>query len=57
MVISAAGVRPAIGYLEKSGVNCLLGVLTDEHMQTNVPAFMLPAIAPRRLTKSAAKPS
>jgi NAD(P)H-nitrite reductase large subunit len=36
LVISAAGVRPAIGYLEKSGVNCLLGVLTDEHMQTNV---------------------
>ncbi len=37
LVISAAGVRPAIGYLENSGVRCLLGVLTDEHMQTNVP--------------------
>ena len=36
LVISAAGVRPAIGYLEKSGVTCLLGVLTDEHLQTNV---------------------
>jgi NAD(P)H-nitrite reductase large subunit len=37
LVISAAGVRPAIGYLEKSGIQCLLGVLTDEHLQTNVP--------------------
>jgi NAD(P)H-nitrite reductase large subunit len=37
LVISAAGVRPAIGYLENSGITCLLGVLTDEHMQTNVP--------------------
>ncbi len=37
LVISAAGVRPAIGYLEDSGITCLLGVLTDEHMQTNVP--------------------
>jgi NAD(P)H-nitrite reductase large subunit len=29
-------VRPAIGFLEKSGVTCLLGVLTDDHLQTNV---------------------
>jgi NAD(P)H-nitrite reductase large subunit len=36
LVISAAGVRPAIGFLENSGITCLLGVLTDEHMQTNV---------------------
>src|SRR5665811_1890047 len=36
LVISAAGVRPAIGFLEKSGITCLLGVLTDEHLQTNV---------------------
>jgi NAD(P)H-nitrite reductase large subunit len=36
LVISATGVRPAIGFLENSGVKCLLGVLTDEHMQTNV---------------------
>ncbi len=39
LVISAAGVRPAIGYLEHSGVTCLLGVLTDEHLQTNVPGI------------------
>jgi NADPH-dependent 2,4-dienoyl-CoA reductase/sulfur reductase-like enzyme len=39
LVISAAGVRPAIGYLANSGVNCLLGVLTDEHLQTNVPGI------------------
>ncbi len=37
LVISAAGVRPAIGFLEHSGITCLLGVLTDEHLQTNVP--------------------
>jgi NAD(P)H-nitrite reductase large subunit len=39
LVISAAGVRPAIGYLKDSGVTCLLGVLTDEHLQTNVPGI------------------
>lgn len=39
LVISATGVRPAIGFLENSGITCLLGVLTDEHMQTNVPGI------------------
>ena len=39
LVISAAGVRPAIGFLEKSGITCLLGVLTDAHLQTNVPGI------------------
>ncbi len=39
LVISAAGVRPAIGFLENSGVTCLLGVLTDQHLQTNVPGI------------------
>lgn len=39
LVISAAGVRPAIGFLEKSGVTCLLGVLTDAHLQTNAPGI------------------
>jgi NAD(P)H-nitrite reductase large subunit len=37
LVISATGVKPTIGFLEHSGITCLLGVLTDEHMQTNVP--------------------
>jgi NAD(P)H-nitrite reductase large subunit len=37
LVISATGVKPNIGFLENSGVKCLLGVLTDEHLQTNVP--------------------
>jgi NADPH-dependent 2,4-dienoyl-CoA reductase/sulfur reductase-like enzyme len=36
LVISAVGVRPNIGFLEKSGVRCLVGVLTDEHLETNV---------------------
>jgi NAD(P)H-nitrite reductase large subunit len=39
LVISATGVKPAIGFLEKSGVTCLQGVLTDEHLQTNVPGI------------------
>jgi NADPH-dependent 2,4-dienoyl-CoA reductase/sulfur reductase-like enzyme len=37
LVISATGVRPAIGYLKDSGITCLQGVLTDAQMQTNVP--------------------
>jgi NAD(P)H-nitrite reductase large subunit len=37
LVISAAGVKPAIEFLADSGISCLLGVLTDEHLQTNVP--------------------
>jgi NAD(P)H-nitrite reductase large subunit len=36
LVISATGVKPNIGFLEKSDVRCLLGVLTDERMQTNI---------------------
>lgn len=39
LVISAAGVRPAIGFLKDSGITCLLGVLTDAHLQTNVPGI------------------
>ena len=39
LVISAAGVRPAIGFLKDSGISCLLGVLTDAHLQTNVPGI------------------
>jgi NAD(P)H-nitrite reductase large subunit len=39
LVISATGVKPTIGFLADSGVRCLLGVLTDEHMQTNVPGI------------------
>jgi len=37
LVISATGVKPNIGFIETSGIKCLLGVLTDEHLQTNVP--------------------
>jgi NAD(P)H-nitrite reductase large subunit len=37
LVISATGVRPNIGFLEHSKITCLVGVLTDEHMQTTVP--------------------
>jgi NAD(P)H-nitrite reductase large subunit len=37
LVISATGVKPNIDFLKDSGVTCLQGVLTDEHLQTNVP--------------------
>ena len=39
LVISATGVRPAIGFLKDSGISCLQGILTDERMQTNVPGI------------------
>jgi NADPH-dependent 2,4-dienoyl-CoA reductase/sulfur reductase-like enzyme len=39
LIISATGVKPNIGFLEGSAVKCLLGVLTDEHMQTTVPGI------------------
>ena len=37
LVISATGVNPHIGFLENSGITCLQGVLTDEHLQTSAP--------------------
>jgi NAD(P)H-nitrite reductase large subunit len=37
LVINATGVKPTIGFLGNSGIQCLAGVLTDEHLQTNVP--------------------
>jgi NAD(P)H-nitrite reductase large subunit len=39
LIISATGVRPNIGFLEHSAVRCLVGVLTDEHLQSNVPGI------------------
>ncbi len=39
LVISATGVKPAIGFLQDSGLKCLQGVLTDEHMQSSVPGI------------------
>ena len=39
LVISATGVKPNIGFLEDSGILCLIGVLTDEHLQTNLPGI------------------
>ena len=36
LVISATGVRPNIGFLEGSEINCLQGILTDDGMQTNL---------------------
>ena len=39
LVISATGVKPNIAFLENSGILCLQGVLTDQHLQTNVPGI------------------
>jgi NADPH-dependent 2,4-dienoyl-CoA reductase/sulfur reductase-like enzyme len=39
LVISATGVRPNIGFLEKSSVKYQVGVLTDERMCSNVPGI------------------
>ena len=39
LIISATGVKPQMEFLQGSGVKCLLGVLTDEHMQTSVPGI------------------
>ncbi|MFO1334533.1 MAG: FAD-dependent oxidoreductase [Piscinibacter sp.] len=36
LVISATGVKPNIGFLKDSPIKCLVGVLTDEHLQTSV---------------------
>jgi len=55
LVISAAGVRPAIGFLEHSGVRCLLGVLTDEHLQTNVPGIFAAGDCAEALDKISGK--
>ncbi|HCN91549.1 MAG TPA: FAD-dependent oxidoreductase [Oxalobacteraceae bacterium] len=36
LVISATGVRPNIGFLERSGIRCLQGILVDDTMQSSV---------------------
>jgi NADPH-dependent 2,4-dienoyl-CoA reductase/sulfur reductase-like enzyme len=37
LVINATGVKPNIAFLQGSGVTCATGVVTDEHLQSNVP--------------------
>jgi NADPH-dependent 2,4-dienoyl-CoA reductase/sulfur reductase-like enzyme len=39
LVIQATGVRPNIGFLAGSSIKALVGVLTDERMQTTVPGI------------------
>jgi NADPH-dependent 2,4-dienoyl-CoA reductase/sulfur reductase-like enzyme len=39
LVISATGVKPNIAFLDGSGIVCKQGVLTDAHLQTNVPGI------------------
>lgn len=40
LVVVGVGVRPAIGWLEGSGVATARGVLTDERCRTNVPGVL-----------------
>ena len=39
LVISATGVRPCIDFLKGSTIACKAGVLTDAHLQTNIPGI------------------
>jgi NAD(P)H-nitrite reductase large subunit len=39
LVISATGVKPALNFLQGSGITCLQGVLAGDRMQTNVPGI------------------
>jgi NADPH-dependent 2,4-dienoyl-CoA reductase/sulfur reductase-like enzyme len=36
VIICATGVKPTIGFLKDSGITCKIGILTDDHMQTNM---------------------
>ena len=36
VIISATGVKPTIGFLQGSGIDCKTGVLTNDRMQTNI---------------------
>ncbi len=56
LVISATGVKPAIGFLETSGVKCLQGVLTDEHLQSNVPGIYAAGDCAEAYDKVSGKP-
>ena len=56
LIISATGVKPAMGFLEGSGVMCLQGVLTDEHMQTNVPGVYAAGDCAEAFDKVSGKP-
>jgi len=37
LVIVAAGVRPNIGFLRGSGIDCGTGITIDDSMRTNLP--------------------
>jgi len=37
LVVVAAGVRPAVGYLAGSGIEVANGILVDQHLRTSVP--------------------
>ncbi len=56
LVISATGVKPTIAFLQDSGVRCLQGVLTDEHMQSNVPGIYAAGDCAEAFDKVSGKP-
>jgi NAD(P)H-nitrite reductase large subunit len=52
LVISAAGVQPNIDFLAQSGIACATGVLTNTHMQTNVPGVFAAGDCAQALDKA-----
>lgn len=56
LVISAAGVKPAISFLKDSGITCGLGVLTDAHLQTNVKGIFAAGDCAEAFDKVTGKP-
>lgn len=39
VLIAATGVKPNIGFLKNSGIQTQWGILTDDHLQTNIPGI------------------
>jgi NADPH-dependent 2,4-dienoyl-CoA reductase/sulfur reductase-like enzyme len=56
LIISATGVKPAMGFLEGSGVLCLQGVLTNEHLETSVPGIYAAGDCAEAFDKVSGKP-
>jgi NADPH-dependent 2,4-dienoyl-CoA reductase/sulfur reductase-like enzyme len=56
LVISAAGVKPAINFLKDSGVTCGSGVLTDAHLQTNIKGIFAAGDCAEAFDKVTGKP-
>ena len=56
LVISATGVKPNIGFLKGSGIATGLGVLTDVHLQSNLPGVYAAGDCAEAFDKASGKP-